>query len=220
MLRRFISLLALAVSTVGVGQVASAAEETIVGKAERPEAVSSPATAGEAIYVGGMIGYALPNGGTNGKETTGRLGWGFDAGYKFVPEFGLGAYLMSNSGSAIDAQGKSIADTSYGVTSYGVEPTYYGPYGLYIGGRVGLSSKSASKGKTLDVSSTAFSFGPRLGVDFELVRGLTLGVDASYLWVNSSEAELEVNGIKSKVELDGIQVFSTVATVKYHFSVL
>lgn len=158
------------------------------------------------MYFGGRLGVGGPFGGdtTVGPGAGYSEGFGLvaEAGYAFIPYFGLNLFLHWNQTSlAVDSRNMDLTENSAYVLLYGVEARGILPAGPFVGwasvgisfgtGSLTLASGNQGGGVTYGSQSTVdLKPTPVLGfgAEYEVVPGLSLGPELRWYVTNASEA--------------------------------
>lgn len=93
--------------------------------------------------------------------------------------------------------------------------------GLYFGIKVGMtkvdfgSSNSAIQGSDVVINSSAMTYGPKVGFDYEIGKAYALGGEMNYLFVNSVTQTNDVTG--QEASLPRFKVFNIWGSFKFYF---
>ena len=145
-------------------------------------------------YLGGLFGVASPS---NGDA---QFAYGATLGRRLTPDFGIGAYVTTSK------QSDTMADNR--VSTYGVQGDYYftgDMDGLVLGVKFGLATLKSTMANGSSVSSTPLSIGPRLGFDYRLVPGFSIGFEGDVLFQGSNK------------NIDGYTLINMLGAVKLWF---
>jgi hypothetical protein len=157
---------------------------------------------GMGYDVGALLGLAIPS----SEGANSRFGWGLEGEYRILPAISGGVYFFtSKQDISIPAAGGTPAVTSSNrISMYGLQAGYFFPgvNGLSGGGRVGLSHSSTEVNAAAGPSSTDFEIGPYAAFDVHVAPQISVGGDASILFVTASS---------------GYNVINLLGTVKFFF---
>lgn len=185
MIRR-ISVFALGF-TLSISSAFSApVTQPVTSPKETPDhSVYTPSTGVRNAWVGALLGAAVPT--LDG--LSGRFAYGGGGGFRFHPNFGLGASFTTSS--------EDVGPGSVRIGLLAVEGIFYFPeapgFSLGIRGGPAFESASVSVGSaTFSGSDTEFFAGAQTGYDFLVADQFSLGLEVDWNHVFGSPKSYEV----------------------------
>lgn len=154
-------------------------------------ALNTSAMAAEPIYVGGLVGAAIPT--ATGADT--QFTFGGEAGYKFGGNMAAGVYFTTASQTVLDPISMRTSILT-GFFDYYVMPE------VYVGAMAGLVMSSTSGAGAADVSDSNFGAGARVGYDYSIMDNLSVGPQANVMFTFVEGSDPVINAL---------------AAIKYHF---
>lgn len=176
MLRKF-TLIAMTLAAFGFTGPANAQQDM----GEQPETQWG---------VGGLAG--IQNQFTEGADP--NFTWGVQGDYVLNEQWMAGLKLSSASESASGTIGTTTVEISNTLTFLTGEFSYRFPGfpGSFAGVDLGLSWASSDVG-VVSTTETALAIGPRLGYDFMMESGFSIGVDGNLLFTTFDESDPVLN---------------------------
>lgn len=194
------SLLVLALGHVSVARAEEASAPAV-----------DPAASGETaelprFYIGGLGGLALPMGG-NTSNTSARLGYGGHLGVRIWDGITLGAFFLGSNGNASSSTSRFNTAMGGGEANYFWQATP--EFVVQEGFRGGVNNLSVGSSR-LGTSVRSAALGPVAGAHYFLGKRVSVGAEASLIFVLSAEASSGALNVASET----FQMFNLSATIK------
>jgi hypothetical protein len=154
-------------------------------------------------WIGGLFGLNIPD--LDG--TSARAGYGFTAGAKMGSEIGLGGYYITSS--------KEEDAGNFDYSLYGVEVTYQfegEASGVYLGGRVGLSSLDSG-----NFNFNPYHWGALVGYNHFIAPNISLGGEGTFFSVAKDTDTATVGNIAVNNTAKAFHIIAVMATAKFWF---
>lgn len=162
--------------------------------------ITPSASAQAKGYLGVVAGMSVPN----YEDTTARPAHGLLGGMRLDGELGIGAYYLGSS----KVENMSGIDTRFNYSLYGIEGSFHFEGvadGAFLGVRVGTTKLSVGS----DINTSPTHFGLVFGFDKFLSDNFSVGVEGSWISVESSS--------RQSVELKNFTLLDFNAAVKMWF---